>query len=555
MAIAKSLSLQLFQKNVGDESLFHALVKAYDLSMSKAVTVTKLEEALWKALDIGLDRFAGKGSDHLMIVIDGLDELKNHNKVKSVMDHMGLFTSKHGRLQVITLSRTSPHEPSKGKTQPFQIKPDYTREDLRHIAEHALEGYVHYKNLSEHAQETIVERLIHTARGNFLCLLLTIYFLRVESSPDAFGKALKAANEKPLSLDQTIGRITGTFDLSKSDAKSSLSWMFVAERPMTLSEIQSLLQVDLQNQHTIERNTDIGKDLLVALGPLVLIQHEFVKFRHPAIRDYLQGLQIHGTTTLLKPRDAQADFAMRLLAYCKFNLTKHQEPSLEVIGKTHVHELFTKHVLLEFAVRYWTNHTHASSMYIERSLQLSSEFKGIFPGSTSMAMLEWACWSPQTFSGEFYVLALRVRESVFTEKHDCVLQSLIICRTFFRMASRITEAGNFFYRASRICQAVLRKHHTLIVTCATNFLTITETTTTATCTELTTWKEETLKYVIDVHKHQHGQTHDLVIRYYKMLAQLYFEIHEEQNAEIIWRELREIVISRFGTGSDVSCCP
>jgi len=168
LAIAKSLSLQIFEKNVGDESLFHALVKAYDLSISKDFSVTKLEEALWNALAIGLDRFAGKGDDHLMIVIDGLDELKNHDNVKSVMEYMGLLTSKHGRLQAVTLSRTSPKKPGRGKIQPFQIKPDYTREDLRHIAEHALEDYVHYKNLGGHAREIIVEKLIHTAHGNFL---------------------------------------------------------------------------------------------------------------------------------------------------------------------------------------------------------------------------------------------------------------------------------------------------------------------------------------------------------------------------------------------------
>lgn len=81
----------------------------------------------------------------------------------------------------------------------------------------------------------------------------------------------------------------------------------------------------------------------MALGPLIDIQHEFVRVRHPAIQDYLQGLQIHGTTTLLKLRDAQADLAMRLLAYCKFNLNKHQEPSMEVVGETHIHKLFTNH--------------------------------------------------------------------------------------------------------------------------------------------------------------------------------------------------------------------
>lgn len=505
---------------------------------------------MWDALDVGLDQFAGKGKDHLMIVVDGLNELKSYDNSKTVMEHFGKFTSKYGRLQAITLSRSPPHKPSKGKIQPLEIKPDYTHDDLQHVAEHALHGYVHYKDQGEHAQEAIIEQLVNAARGDFLWLLLTVYFLRKEPSHDGFMKAVKAVKEAPQSLHQTIGRITEAFDLARSDANLITSWMLIAERPLTISEIKCLLQIDYQKKHMVERKTDIQSDIHAALGPLVIFQNNFVRFRHPAIREHLEGLRLHGTTKLLKPQSAQTDFIMRLLAYCKFNFTKHQEPSLEVIGRTHVKELFTKHALLEYAVRNWTGHFHASSMNLGESFQLSTEFKDLFPGSTTMAMLEWACWSTQPFSHESYELALRVRESVFTEKHECVLQSLIICGTFYRESSKTKEAGNCFYRASRIGQAVLRKNHTLIVTCATTFLTIVETITMTTRTELTTRKEETLKYIIDFYKHQYGQSHDLVIRYYKMLAQLYVEIHEENNAEAVWRELREIIITRFGKGSE-----
>ena len=554
LAVAKSLSLQLLEKNIGDEALFHALVKAYDLSQSNETTVAKIEEALWAALDRGLDQFAGKGKDHLVIVIDGLNELKNHDSIKSVMERLGFFTSKHGRLQAITLSRSSPHKPSKGKFVEFEIKPDHTHDDLQHIAEHAFHGYAHYKDLGEHARESIIEQLVESARGDFLWLLLTIYLLRKEPSHEAFMKHLKATKETRHSLHQTIGHITDKIDLSRSDAYLILSWMLVAKRPLTFSEIQCLVQTDLQKKHTVERKMDIKSELHTALGPLVIFQTEFVRLRHPAIREYLEGLQLNGTTKLLKPQPAQSDLTKRLLAYCQFNLNKHREPSLEPIARKEVNELFSKYVLLEYAIRNWTGHFCLSDMHAGGSLDLPADLKAIFPSSTLLTMLEWACWSPQSVGKETYELALRVREAVFTEKHECVLQSLIICGTFYRTFSKIPEAGAYFYRAWRIGQTVLHKHHVLIVNCATNFLTIVETITTTTRIELTTRKEETLKYVIDVYKHQHGHTHELVIKYYKMLAQLYVEIHEEYKAEVIWRELREIMVSRFGKGSEVRHC-
>ena len=553
LSVAMGLAQQLLEKNVGDGSLFNALVKAYDLSVKEDVSVSKLEEALWNALDTGLDQFAGKGRDHLMIIIDGLDALKDNDNIQSVVNHLGLFTSKHRRVQAITLSRDIPYRSTKGKLQPFQLKADHVHEDLRHVAEHAMHGCLHYKDQSEHKQEAIVEHLIHSAQGNFLWLLLTIYFLRKESSKEAFEKAVRAVKDAPLLLDQTIQKFFETIvDLSRSDAYLVLSWMLVTERPLTTSEVKNLLQIDLRKEHIVDRKTDIKSDIHAAFGPLVIFHNDFVRFRHPAIRDYLAKLQIHGTTKLLKPQDVQKDLTMRLLAYCKFKLTHHLEPSLEVIGKAYVNDLLSQHALLEYAVRNWTHHFRSSSMYSGDSVQLSADFKSIFPGSTLLTMLEWACWSTQRVSNRSYELALRVRESTFTEKHECVLQSLIICGVRFRELAKKTEAGTYFYRASRVAQSVLRKNHTLVLTCATTFLTITESITVTTRTELVTRKEETLRYVIDVYKHQHGQSHDLVIRYYKMLAQLYVEIHEEHKAEIIWRELREIVVLRFGKGSEVS---
>ena len=217
-----------------------------------------------------------------------------------------------------------------------------------------------------------------------------------------------------------------------------------------------------------------------------------------------------------------------------------------------MNDLFTQHILLEYAVRFWTKHFHLSSLHLDGSLQLSDDFKNDFPGSNLMALLEWGCWSTFTSSNQSYELALRVREAAFSSNHESVLQSLFMYGTYMRKFAKITEAGALFYRASRVGQAVLRKNHTLILGCATTFLAITETIITMTRTELTTRKEETLQCVIDVYKHQHGQSHNLVIRCYKMLAQLYVDIREEHKAETIWRELREIIVVRFGKGSEVS---
>lgn len=540
--------LQLLDKNIGDKLLFQDLAQVHEESFSK--DTSSLEDSLWTSLDKSLGRFASKHP--LFVIIDGLDEVKGGEQNRKVTQKLGALAAKHTNIQNIVLSRDSAPLPTKGKTHTFNITHDHTHDDIRHVAEHALHNYEHYQDQSEHAREAVIDQLVHAAKGNFLGLLLSIKFLRQEKSHEGFTKAVKATKDAPKALDELIRKLVDTLDLSRPDTNHLLSWMLVAERPLSITEVRNLLQIDLQKKHSVDRKTDITEDIKASLGALVIFDNGFVRFRHPAIRGHMFNVQKEGKK-IPSYQAAQTDLTMRLLAYCRFNLTNSRDPSLEMMAKPQVNELFEKHRLLEYVVRYWTLHFHASSFYTSAdNMQLSADFKAIFPGSTQLAMLEWTCWESLIESIKTHELARRIRQDVFTEKHESVLQSLIICGSLYRKWSKTTEASMCFYRASHIGQGILRENHTVTIGCTTTFLTITETIKTTTRTELATCKEGMLKYIINAYKQQYGNTHDLVIRYYKMLAQLYVDIREENHAEIIWRELREIIVTRYGKGSEVS---
>ena len=548
VSIAKALLLQLLEKNVGDKLLFQSLAQAYDNSLSKGIR--NLEDTLWIIMDDALHRFAGKHP--VVLIVDSLDDVKGGEQSrKQVTNQLGALATKHTNVQAIILSRDPSPMPAKGRFYTFKITHDHTHDDSRHVAEHALHRYQHYQDQGEHAREGIVDQLIHAAKGNFLSLLLTIKFLRQETSHEGFMKAVKATRDAPKSLDDLIKKLVDTLDFSKADTYRLLSWMLVAERPLTVIEIKDLLQIDLQKKTSIGRETDIKEYIKASLGALVTVDNGFVRFRHPAIRAHMFNLQKEGKK-VLSYQAAQTDITMRLLAYCRFNITKSEDPALEMMAKTEVKQLFRNHRLLEYAVRYWPLHFRASSMHISAdSIQISADLKAIFPGSTQLAMLEWVCWDSLVESIETHELARRIRAQVFTEKHVSVLQSLIICGSLYRKWSKTTEASMCFYRASHVGQAILREGHTVTISSTTTFLTITESIKTTTRTELATCKEGMLKYIISAYKNQYGKTHDLVIRYHKVLAQLYIDIHEEHHAETVLRELREVIITRYGKGSEV----
>lgn len=543
LAVAKQLCLQLLEKTAGDKKTFDALIVAHDLS--KCGNDTNVESALWNALQSGLEQ-ASKKSE-IMVVIDGIDEVEGGEHIaKNIVNYLGLLAA-HDWIKVITLSRNSHLKPKKGKTNSFEIKPEFTHVDVRQMTHQALHKYAHFKSQGEHAQEAIVEQIIHAAEGNFLWASVTTSLLKEETSYENFIKAVKSTKESHKGLDATITKLFELIDLSKREINILLSSMLAAQRPLSGAEVKLILQIDVQKSRFIDTNNEIHDIVTHPLKPIVKFQNGFVRFRHSTFRTYLMSLA-NGQKLRTLPV-IQADFTLRLLTFCKLTITQGREPSFESVEKAYVNELFVKYALLEYAVRYWAMHFGASSFQPKADiLQLGNDFKVAFPDSITLILLEWFCWSSSTS----HELALKIRQAVLGEKHTCVLQSLIVCGSTQRSTDIKSPASGFFYRAWHIAQSVLRMHSSVTLACASKFLNITESYSFTSRTDIVSHREELLKYSITVYKQQYGGTHDLVIRHFKLLAQLYVDIREEHNAEIIWRELQEIIVTRFGKGSEVS---
>ena len=549
LAVAKGLCLQLLESNVGDVALYNALADLVDKRASHP------EEALWKALSTGLDFAATRSreqSHDLMIVIDGLDKIKGDNGAKDVYHHLGELTSRHSNVQALVLS-TKEITASKGRVQKLPMTKDHTHNDVQLVLTRILSEYSHFRDQGEHQQEAIVDQICHGAKSNFLLAIMTAESLMHETSHEGFARAVKAFKEAPKSLKETVHKVVHALDFSKPDLGLVLSWLLVVERPLDVVEIQSLLRVDLQRGHLVSDKTSALDEILRASRSLLVVQNGIVRFRHSAVQAHLA--EFHGDgKKLLGHSAAHTDLVTRSLAYTKHCLKKDYEPSFERVDPADIDELFQSYSFLEYVVRNWTLHFRHSTMYKSpTSFEISSQFKNIFPTSPQLALLEWTCWESQASlheSIDMHSLALHVRQGALTEKHKSVIQTLIVCGTLHQKLSNTSEAGTCFYRASHIGQLVLRKNSTVTVTCTTTFLTIVEHITSRTRTETITRKEEMLKYIITAYKHQYGRTSDIVIRYYKQLAQLYVEIKEEHHAEEIWRELREIVVIRHGVGSE-----
>jgi hypothetical protein len=537
LALAKSLALQLMDIRLGNVPMFEAIVQAYNSNSS-----ADMEQHLWNAINAAFS----DSSEPTMIIIDGMDQLRDNKK--QVCERMEKLSTTHRSLKSIVLARpkTLPET-----WNPFEIKPDHLYDDIQHIAQHQLRGCTALRKKSDTDRQEFLDRLVKKADGCFLWLLLVIDDLSHSKSPADLDKHLHDLSGK---LDTIIKDRAESDGFADNDVKLLASYMMVTERPLSVNEFYDLLQVDLQKKTNTRREIDFKSLFNKTSGLLRPDSAGFVKFLHPAIREHFIALQIKGER-LLSHKQAHTDLTLRLLTYSKACLSKPHDVSLEPVPQGDVERLFTEHNLLEYAVRNWTTHFRQSTLYKPTgTFGFPNEVKAAFPTSPLMPLLEWTCWDAQFPTNELlpvHDLALRVRSDVFQDKHISTLQTSIGCAYVYHMYSSPSTAAPYFVRASRVCQHMLPKHNRITITLTETFLTITDSIQFTSRTELVTFREEMLKFVITAYKETHGDTSDVVIRYTKVLAEMYVSIHEEDHAAACWKELRTIIISKHGEGSDV----
>ena len=546
LAFIKSLLLQLVERDAGDSHLYTHLVRAYQAS-STSKTGAEVEEELWHALKTGVQTVTKSKDFNLAFIIDGLDEVTGGGAVqKRICERLSEISTKSGNARSIVFSRPLPWGNAAGR-RVLTLKADFVRDDIHKAVQTELESCKQYTTLSNTEKDHILDWILDNAKDSFIWALLA---WKTSNAEVIQRNDVKAVQKSPRELAGVLEKLFGSIDFSKHNIKQLFSWLLVAERPLTLSEVQALLSVNAEKQH-IESHTHGHKHIEEMCGSAIIIRNGIVRFRHSTIRDFFLKKAQDGK--LISLRESHKDLTLRLLLFVKLRLTKRADVSFDAPDRETVDEIFRNHQLLEYAVRHWAIHFRQSSFIGSKGEILAApELKQVYPDSTFFALLEWSCWETQTSILEafnLHDLALRIRQTIFGEKHHCVLQAFIVVALFHDKLAQKREAGVCFYRASKIGQLLLYRYSSITIQCTQWFLTCTESFTFTSRTELVTYKEEMLRYAIEVQRHQHGAQSDMVIRHTKALAALYLSIHEEDKATKLYHELYELTIRRFGKSS------
>ncbi|KAM7185889.1 hypothetical protein V8F33_012155 [Rhypophila sp. PSN 637] len=551
LAFLKSILFQLLEKNVGDVELYGKLVDSLD-AYDKHHTLAKLEASLWVALESGLKTLNDRHVN-LALIVDGFHELRDE-KMTPLEFHKTLRQRISGfqHIRMITLSKPISHL-SDGCYH-FTITPQHLQNDIKAYFRQSFSRLAGFAGLSSGDKDKVVAELATKAKVSFLWAYIVVRILVKENATSSAEGFAKSAHNIGGSLDEQIKKLVSKLSFKDETTRTLLAFMLVADRPLAVSEMAELLRLNVQGRKFGSGKVDVPKHISDHVKDIVVIEQGSLHFKSKSIRTYLWDTQMGKSLPSIK--DAHKHLTSVLLLYSKLVLCHSDgaEPSLDLLGDGAVDELFHAHPLLYYAVKHWRAHFKSSGYYSSKGeIVLTKDFHEYFPGSCHFALLERAVCAyglPASKLLEHHEFSLKVRESCFGEKHLSVLQTLIIIGNIHvHVGGNTLDGAKYFYRVVNLGQVVLSKFSTIVVACTSLFLEYTATITITKRTEIVIYREKMILLIIEICKHKHGSTSDIVIKWYKVLADLYVKLKEEHEATLIYKVLYEIYVTRFGKHS------
>ncbi|KAG9230435.1 hypothetical protein BJ875DRAFT_385145, partial [Amylocarpus encephaloides] len=226
---------------------------------------------------------------------------------------------------------------------------------------------------SSELQKEVKAEILKAVDGMFLLAQLYIDSLKGKKSLKAIRTFLKTLPTGLKAYDRAykdaMERIEGQLAEEEELAKQVLSWITCAKRPLTTSELEHALAVEIGELQFDQANLSLIEDIVSVCAGLVTIDDKtnIIRLVHYTTQEYFERTQAHWFP------DAEAKITRACITYISF-------ASFEA-GSCHTDEEFdtqlVHYILYNYAAKNWGYHARACLQELQQSIicLLESESK------------------------------------------------------------------------------------------------------------------------------------------------------------------------------------
>lgn len=488
--LARSLLLQLWNKNIGDVQLHSDLADV----LVKDNDEDDLANGLWDVLERTLAR--SDSPNEIVLLVDGLN-----TRHEQAFHHLRQTIQRSPRARMVTFGGAFAND-----LPDYKITSDVNARDMAIYLRHGLA-----KRSVPHA-DGLIDSLVQRANGSFLWSYLYLELLRLhgQHNVDCTHDVNGLLDEHAKHLGDAGVRL--------------LQFMLVAKRALCWSELEALMRPE---QLAAARSSPHASVFFQEV-------RGHLQFRHATIRSFARDHLVKDE------HEVQRRILRKLLLSVSAEFTDAALPCLDMLSGKDLEATLNQGKAVEYTVLFWHHH-------FERSGLEPKALADWFPRSTQFALLEWSYWNHHRHLGH-HIAGLDVRKACFGKNHLSVMQIYLALACIHRDHHQFSDAAQYFYKACKLGQegGCIDRYSLIVTTCASLFLVCTETLVFTKRTEMCTMREHMIRFTIEICRRQHGEHSEQVIHWYHILIQLLVSIKDHSAVIIVYRELYHILLHVHG---------
>lgn len=457
VGLLKNLMLQLLEQSNGNYGLFAALCDEY-IKIERE-HVSSSEEHLWSLLaEWSIKTTQSASESGILIVVDNLDKVEGGLVMAAkILQKLRDLVSQRQGFRAIILSRPlwGAEDDSEQLSGTFYhpIDPLVWRDDIRLYIELSLRHSARLDFLTPIEMDQVVRRAIEVNITSFQMANLLIAFIEMERTYQRIVLALRTVPDTRLGfVDHLMMHIDWTHPL----VKTLVSWLLVAQRDLSVSELGQLLDPNVASAFS---GPNAARTLRESCACLVEIRDDTIAFIDPTMKGHILNLGKQSRIPVTKS-EAENFVLRRCLEYMNFQLQKlgNSMPSLDGSGpnpKSSDPPSTPASVdpVLDYCIGFYIQHYSSESLK-----SMTGDWKSLYLDSPRLAQWEYSNWKDQfdnKIQESLHKRALGFRKAVLGENSRAVIQTLINLAKLSLSNANPAEALPYLCEAWKIAISVM----------------------------------------------------------------------------------------------------